>query len=135
MRSKIITCVTFLLLVIIMSCKTQKNEKKVILRTDYGEIKIKLYNETPIHRDNFVKLIKSGFFNDRIFHRVIKSFMIQGGDENLPENITNSLITGTYNYKFPAEINRNLYHKLGALAAARMGDDINPEQESSATQF
>jgi cyclophilin family peptidyl-prolyl cis-trans isomerase len=135
MKSKI-TIVSFLLLFLSLnSCKPQVKEKHVIIQTSYGEIKVKLYNETPLHRDNFVKLIKAGYYNTRIFHRVIKNFMIQGGDENLPENITNSLTKGTYNYTIPAEFNPKLYHKRGALAAARMGDNINPNQESSSTQF
>ena len=76
----------------------------VIIKSDLGNITMKLYNETPKHRDNFIKLIKSGFYNERIFHRVIKDFMVQGGSESLPENITNSLTLGTYNYTVPAEI-------------------------------
>lgn len=118
-----------------LSCKSQPKETIVIIKSDLGNITMKLYNETPKHRDNFIKLIKSGFYNERIFHRVIKDFMVQGGNESLPENITNSLTLGTYNYTVPAEINSKYTHKRGALAAARMGDDVNPGQESSATEF
>jgi peptidylprolyl isomerase/peptidyl-prolyl cis-trans isomerase B (cyclophilin B) len=133
---KKLTIAAFIFTVILsVGCKSQNNNVKVIIETEFGDIKIMLYNETPKHRDNFIKLIKNGFYNQRIFQRVIKSFMIQGGDETLPENITNSLIKGTYNYNISAEINRKYTHKRGALAAARMGDDVNPLQESSATQF
>ena len=136
MKDRITIISSFILFfALIISCKPQVNEKQVLIKTNYGDIKIKLYNETPLHRDNFIKLIKAGYYDNRIFHRVIKNFMIQGGDENLPENITNSLTKGTYNYTIPAEFNPKLFHKRGALAAARMGDDVNPEQESSSTQF
>jgi peptidylprolyl isomerase len=117
------------------SCKSQPKETEVIIKTDLGNITVRLYNGTPKHRDNFLKLIKNGFYKERIFHRVIKDFMVQGGDETLPDNITNSLIKGSYNYTIPAEISSKYYHKRGALAAARMGDDVNPNQESSSTQF
>jgi cyclophilin family peptidyl-prolyl cis-trans isomerase len=118
-----------------MRCKSQEKETKIVIETDLGDIKIKLYNETPLHKENFIKLINNGFYNDRIFHRVIKNFMIQGGKDNLPENLTNSTLNNAYTYTIPAEINRNLIHKRGALAAARMGDEVNPNQESSATEF
>ena len=117
------------------SCNSQKNkEVKVLISTDLGDIKLKLYNETPLHRDNFIKLIKSGFYKERIFHRVINQFMIQGGDESLSVSSVNNS-KGTFNYTVPAEFNRILYHKKGALAAARQGDEINPNKESSSTQF
>lgn len=119
----------------ILSCHSQDKDTIVIIKTDLGEIRVKLYNETPLHKANFIKLIQSGFYKDRIFHRVIKNFMIQGGDDKLPENIINTTNRGLYNYTIPAEINRKLIHKRGALAAARMGDNVNPEKESSSTQF
>jgi len=135
MNNKIIILIGISLFLGISACKSQKKETKVIIETEFGDIKIKLYNETPQHRANFIKLIKNGFYNDRIFHRIIKKFMIQGGDETLPENITNTIVKGSYAYTIPAEINRKYLHKRGALSAARMGDDINPKQESSSTQF
>jgi peptidylprolyl isomerase len=135
MNNKFITIIPIVVCFLILSCKSQPKEVKVLIKTDLGNITVKLYNETPKHRDNFIKLIKSGFYNDRIFHRVIKDFMIQGGDETLPENITNSLVKGSYAYTLPAEITKKYYHKKGALAAARMSDAENPLQESSSTQF
>ncbi|MDP4207477.1 MAG: peptidylprolyl isomerase [Bacteroidota bacterium] len=116
----------------VISCKTQPNlDIKVLIKTDYGNIKLKLYNETPIHRDNFIKLIKNGFYTDRIFHRVIKDFMIQGGDPNLPKPSTDNSFT----YTIPAEINPKFYHKRGVLAAARKADAVNQNRESNGTQF
>jgi len=135
MQNRNLFVVILVLSLAFSSCKSQSNEVQVLIETDLGDIKIKLYNETPKHRDNFIKLIKNGFYNERIFHRVIQNFMIQGGNESLPENISNSLTKGTFSYNVPAEMNRKYIHKKGALSAARMGDDVNPLQESSATEF
>lgn len=114
------------------SSKAQK-DTIVLIITNYGNIKLKLYNETPIHRDTFISLIKRGYFADKIFHRVIKNFMIQGGtsSENKPDLHPEKDI----NYTLPAEIHPNLYHKKGALAAARKADMVNPKRESTPTQF
>ena len=90
-------------------------------------IKAKLYNDTPKHRDNFIKLINEGWYNGSPFHRVIKEFMIQGG-----QNADGRLDPG---YTIPAEITSNHFHKKGALAAARMPDQVNPKKESSGSQF
>jgi cyclophilin family peptidyl-prolyl cis-trans isomerase len=122
-----------------ISCNQKRNmqnkEVKVVISTSLGTIKLKLYDETPLHRDNFVKLINSDFYKERIFHRVIRTFMIQGGDCNLPESNPDKGQDGKYNYTVPAEINPLLIHKKGALAAARQGDAINPKKASSSTQF
>jgi cyclophilin family peptidyl-prolyl cis-trans isomerase len=111
-------------------------EKMVIISTIYGDIKIKLYNETPLHRDNFIKLASEGFFNDLLFHRVIKDFMIQGGD---PDSKTAQpgaqLGNGGPGYNIPAEFVPGLIHRRGALAAAREADMVNPKKESSGSQF
>ncbi len=108
----------------------------VLIETSYGDIKVVLYDDTPLHKENFLKLVRSGFYNDLLFHRVISHFMIQGGD---PESRTaksgKMLGNGDTGYTLPAEILPNHYHKRGALAAAREGDDINPEQRSSGCQF
>lgn len=125
-------------LLVNMSCGTSenKNEVKVLIETEYGNIKIKLYNETPQHRDNFVKLIKDGVYTNLLFHRVINGFMIQGGDpdsKNAQPGI--QLGRGDLGYTIPAEINPKFFHRRGVLAAARQGDDINPEKRSSASQF
>jgi cyclophilin family peptidyl-prolyl cis-trans isomerase len=100
---------------------------KVLIHTDLGDIKVELYNDTPKHRDNFIKLVNNGFYNGSIFHRVIRNFMIQGGGApaGLPE----------MSERVPAEFVPAHIHKKGALAAARMGDQVNPKKESSGSQF
>lgn len=111
-------------------------EIKVMIVTDYGTIKIKLYNETPLHRDNFVKLTKEHYFDSLLFHRVIKNFMIQGGDPDSKRAPYGTLLgDGGPSYTIPAEINQKLYHKKGVLAAARESDLDNPLQASSGSQF
>ena len=114
----------------------QPPEKIVLLETTYGNIKIKLYNETPLHRDNFLKLAEKHFYDSLLFHRVISKFMIQGGDpdsKNAPAGKT--LGEGDVGYTIPAEFNPKLFHKRGVLAAARNGDEENPERASSGCQF
>lgn len=116
----------------------QKTEKQtlVLISTTFGEMKIKLYNETPRHRDNFIKLAKDGVLNETLFHRVIKSFMIQGGDpdsKNAEKGV--ALGEGGLGYTIPAEFNTAIIHKKGVLAAAREGDDVNPQKVSSSCQF
>jgi len=110
--------------------------KMVVISTSYGEIKIKLYDETPLHRDNFLKLVSEGYYDGLLFHRVINKFMIQGGDpasKNAQPGVM--LGNGGPNYTIPAEIKPTLIHKKGALAAARKGDNVNPKKESSGSQF
>ena len=108
----------------------------VLLSTEYGNIKIKLYNETPRHKNNFLKLVKSGFYDSLLFHRVISSFMIQGGDpESKNAKPGAQLGEGDLGYTVPAEFNENLFHKKGTLCAAREGDEVNPTKASSACQF
>ena len=110
---------------------------KVIIKTTEGDITVRLYDETPLHRDNFLKLAKEGFYNGTLFHRVIKDFMIQGGDpdsKGAPAGA--SLGTGGPGYTVKAEmVYPQLFHKRGALSAARLGDELNPERESSGSQF
>jgi cyclophilin family peptidyl-prolyl cis-trans isomerase len=111
-------------------------DKIVLISTNYGDIKIRLYNDTPKHRDNFIKLAKTGFYDGTIFHRVIKGFMIQGGDPNSKDAGPNERLgVGDPGYTIPAEIKENHYHKKGALAAARTPDEVNPKKESSGSQF
>jgi cyclophilin family peptidyl-prolyl cis-trans isomerase len=100
---------------------------KVLIHTDLGDITVELYNDTPKHRDNFIKLVNQGFYTNSIFHRVIKGFMVQGGGPpaGVPE----------LSDRIPAEILPNHLHKKGALAAARQGDQVNPRKESSGSQF
>ncbi len=105
----------------------------VKISTSYGEVFIKLLNETPQHRDNFIKLVKEGTLNETLFHRVIKNFMIQGGDPTSKTAKSGTLLgDGDLGYTIPAEFSPNIYHKRGVLAAAR---DDNPTKASSASQF
>ncbi len=112
-------------------------ETQVRMQTNLGTITLKLYNETPLHRDNFIKLVKDGQYEGLLFHRVINEFMIQGGDvtsKNAPLN--KQLGAGDLGYTVPAEfVYPRYFHKRGALCAARTGDDSNPEKASSASQF
>lgn len=118
-----------------INAKTKSN--LVLLETSLGNIKIRLYDETPQHRDNFLKLVEEGYYNDLLFHRVIKDFMIQGGDpESKGASANKSLGSGGPGYQIPAEfVYPKLFHKRGALSAARTGDQVNPEKKSSGSQF
>lgn len=108
----------------------------VRIKTEYGECIIKLYNETPLHRDNFLKLVKKGYYNGTLFHRVIKDFMIQGGDPDSRNAKPDAMLgEGGPKYTIPAEFRDSLFHKKGVLAAAREGDLVNPKKESSGSQF
>jgi cyclophilin family peptidyl-prolyl cis-trans isomerase len=122
-----------------LSCGLSENkngEKIVQIETEFGAIKIKLYNETPLHRDNFIKLTKDGVYTDLLFHRIILGFMIQGGDPDSKNAEPGKYLgSGDLGYTIPAEINPKFFHRRGILAAARQGDDINPEKRSSASQF
>lgn len=117
--------------------ENQMNETQVLMHTSMGDIQLKLYNETPKHRDNFIQLVKDGTYNGLLFHHVIKDFMIQGGDVTSKDAPMNkSLGAGDLGYTVPAEFNYPKYfHKKGALCAARTGDEVNPERASSASQF
>ncbi len=108
----------------------------VKIETTYGNMVVKLYNETPKHRDNFLKLVNDGTYNGLLFHRVIKDFMIQGGDPNSRNAQKGQMLgDGELGYTLPAEFVPSLYHKKGALAAARQSDMVNPKKESSSCQF
>lgn len=112
------------------------SKETVVLQTPYGTMRIKLYEETPLHKANFLKLVREGFYDSLLFHRVINNFMIQGGDPlSKSAKAGDSLGHGDIGYWVPAEFNSKLIHKRGALAAARESDDINPKQESSGCQF
>jgi peptidylprolyl isomerase len=113
-----------------------KQEPVVLINTKYGDIKIKLYKETPKHRDNFIKLAKEGYFDGCLFHRVIKDFMIQGGDPDSKTAKPGQLLgDGGPTYTVPFEYVPKYFHKKGVLAAARESDDVNPERASSGSQF
>ena len=112
------------------------NSTKVLIETNLGNIKVLLYNETPLHRDNFLKLVQQHYYDSLLFHRCIQNFMIQGGDPDSKYAPSDYLLgEGGPNYTVPAEFNSSLYHKKGALAAARDSDLDNPSQASSASQF
>ncbi len=129
---KLYTVFTLLFLTFGLFAKAPKNQY-VRIKTSFGECIIRLYNETPKHRDNFIKLAKQGFYNGTLFHRVIQDFMIQGGDpDSKNAKPGQALGEGDLKYKVDAEIRDSLFHKKGVLAAAR---DDNPQKASSATQF
>jgi peptidyl-prolyl cis-trans isomerase B (cyclophilin B) len=125
-----------LLPLLAFACK--KSENIVVMETTKGVIELKLYDATPLHRDNFVKLVKEGAYDSLLFHRVIQEFMIQGGDPDSKNAAPGApLGEGDKPYTVPAEfrLDQGIFHRRGVLAAAREGDDINPEQRSSAMQF
>ncbi|HEX8607294.1 MAG TPA: peptidylprolyl isomerase, partial [Pedobacter sp.] len=132
---KILFILCFLSLAITAFAKPPKNQY-VRIKTSYGNCIIRLYNETPLHRDNFIKLTKQGFYNGTLFHRVIKDFMIQGGDPDSKDTTKAKpgaeLGNGDVGYTVPAEFRDSLFHKKGVLAAAR---DDNPKKASSGCQF
>lgn len=135
-KSTLLTLITLMLMT--ESCATKKNNfPHVSFETNFGKITVMLYAETPLHRDNFLKLVDEGFYNGVLFHRVIADFMIQAGD---PDSRTalpvNSLGAGDVGYTVPAEfVYPQYYHKRGALAAARQSDQANPKKASSGCQF
>lgn len=145
---RILSSIFGLLLIILISCSNtntpavKDNKKKkektyfVLIETTFGDMKVKLYNETPLHRDNFLKLVKEEFYDSLLFHRVIKDFMIQGGDPDSKGAAEGKMLgNGGPGYQINAEFNTALIHKKGALSAARQGDRQNPEKKSSGSQF
>lgn len=110
-----------------LMCQAQEKETVVVIETSMGTIKAMLYNDTPLHRDNFIKLVNEGWYVGSPFHRVINQFMIQGG-----QNADGRMDPG---YTVPAEFRENHFHKKGALCAARQGDQVNPKKASSGSQF
>ncbi len=139
MKIKIISIISILTLIFYnnVSCQSNKNDEiKLLISTNKGDIKIKLYNQTPKHRDNFVKLVNQKFYDSLLFHRVINSFMIQGGDPDSKKNIRGQILgNGDVGYTIGAEFKNSIIHKKGAIAAARTGDNINPKKASSGCQF
>ena len=116
--------------------ETKEITTMVLISTNYGDMKAILYNETPLHRDNFIKLVKERYYDGTLFHRVIDGFMIQGGDPDSKTAKPKQMLgQGGPGYTIPAEFKQELIHKKGALAAARMGDNVNPQKASSGSQF
>jgi len=126
-RNLFLSC--FFLFSLLNTISFAQEERVIEVMTSMGNIKVKLYNETPLHRDNFLNLAESGALNGSIFHRVIRGFMIQGGGK------PGSNGAGSIGATIPAEILPGFIHKKGALCAARMGDQVNPKKESSGSQF
>ncbi len=127
----------FLLLLLSTSCDENRNTN-VLISTDAGDIKVALYDDTPKHRDNFIKLADEGFYDGQLFHRVIKDFMIQAGDPDSKLTDANKIAdlgTGGPGYTIPPEIVQGRFHKKGALCAARKTDAVNPDKLSSGSQF
>jgi cyclophilin family peptidyl-prolyl cis-trans isomerase len=130
-----------------VSCTAQTTKEKVVelqkdpmtevlIETSMGNITVALYNETPLHRDTFIKMVLEYFYDGVLFHRIIQNFMIQAGDPNSKDAEKGARLgMGGPGYTIPAEIVPTLYHKRGALAAARLGDQMNPKRESSGSQF
>ena len=134
MVKKLTIC--FVIVFTSISCKSQNEYPDVVIETNKGTIKLMLFDNTYQHSENFLKLVNEGFYNGQLFHRVIKDFMIQTGDNKSINAKPNVLLgTGGKEYTLPAEIFPEYYHKRGALAAARQGDRINPKRESSGSQF
>lgn len=132
----------FLLAIAFSSCKSVSFMAKradydtvAVIRTNFGEMTLALFPETPLHRKNFIKLATQHYYDSTTFHRIIKGFMIQGGDGNSKDTDPNNDGMGGPGYTIPAEFNPAFTHVQGALAAARMGDQVNPEKQSSGSQF
>jgi cyclophilin family peptidyl-prolyl cis-trans isomerase len=127
---------SFLFLAVISCSAPGTNENTIVsMKTTLGDLKIKLYDNTPLHRDNFIRLVNSGFYEGITFHRVIKDFMIQAGDPATRTGLSREEVDSLSNYTIPSEFRKENYHKKGALAAARQGNDVNPQMRSSGTQF
>ena len=140
MKKKAFTYLTFILVLGLFSCMPKKNlentDQLLLIETSEGFIKIKLYQETPQHRDNFMKLVQESYYNGTLLHRVINEFMSQGGDpDSKLAKPGEALGNGGPGYTIPAEFHTQLFHKKGALAAARERDRVNPERKSSGSQF
>lgn len=144
--NKNIVIVLIIIICGLAGCSANKNkttnmenqkETMVFIETSLGNINVKLYNETPLHRDNFIKLAEKGFYDGTLFHRVIKDFMIQAGDPDSKNAPAGKMLgSGDTGYTIPAEfIYPRYFHKKGALSAARQSDQVNPQKESSGCQF
>lgn len=141
MNKKNLLTITVLAAIILVTATafagpSKEKEIKVKIHTTMGNIVVKLYNQTPQTRDNFIKLVGKKFYDSTIFHRVIQGFMIQGGDPNSKKTKPGAMLgNGDAGYTVPAEIVPGLFHKKGALATARQGDQVNPTKASSGCQF
>jgi cyclophilin family peptidyl-prolyl cis-trans isomerase len=138
---KKIVLLSLVISLFVVSCQIDSTKKKAKdqlykLETEYGDMIFKLYDATPLHKENFIKLIEQGYFDDLLFHRVINGFMIQGGDPDSRDAEPGVMLgNGGPDYTIPAEFVDDIFHKKGVIAAARNGDQVNPEMRSSASQF
>lgn len=131
-----IKSLVYLTLIFVFSACSGKKDDLVVIHTEYGDITVKLYDKTVMHHDNFMALAESGYYDGTLFHRVIKNFMIQGGDPESKHAQPGTLLgEGDTSYTIPFEYVKSYIHKRGAVAAARESDDINPQKASSGTQF
>ena len=137
MNKLLVRIFTFSFFCITLSCGTPGgNENSIVLmKTNLGDIKLRLYDNTPLHRDNFLKLVNSGFYEGISFHRIINKFMIQAGDPVTRTVLIAKTADSLNTYTIPAEFRKEYFHRKGALAAAREGNDENPEMRSSGTHF
>jgi cyclophilin family peptidyl-prolyl cis-trans isomerase len=137
MNKTFLRATLILFLFLSLSCNVPAgNENTIVLmKTTHGDIRLRLYDETPLHRDNFIKLINSGFYEGIAFHRIINNFMIQAGDPATRSTPISQSADSLNSFTIQSEFKPDLYHKRGALAAAREGNDVNPEMRSSGTHF
>ena len=139
MKTDILASLIFLSILSVTSinkASSQTSAHTLLIETTKGKMKCILYEQTPMHADNFIQLVNDGIYNGVLFHRVIKDFMIQTGDPDSKNAAKGTLVgSGGPGYRVPAEFHPDLYHKKGALAAARQGDQTNPNRESNGSQF
>lgn len=127
---------SFLLLLSALACNKPEKDVRVLISTSYGDIIVKLYDKTPLHKANFIKLAEENFYDSILFHRVIQQFMVQGGDPDSKHTKPGQLLgDGGPDYTIPFEYVQEYIHKRGVIAMARENDDVNPKYESSASQF
>lgn len=125
----------FFFIILLCGCTDPDKDFIVIIHTDYGDMTAILYDETPLHKENFIELAQDGFYDGMRFHRVIKNFMIQTGDPNTKDSNHAQFGSGGPGYSIPPEFRSNLFHEKGALSAARLDDKYNPNKESNGSQF
>ncbi len=126
---------TLMAIIAIAGCSSEEKVKIGKISTEFGDIRIWLYEATPKHKENFLELASKDFYDSTTFHRIIDGFMIQGGDPNTKPGESGQAGEGGPGYKLEAEINDTLKHEYGSVAAARKGDQVNPERKSSGSQF
>jgi peptidyl-prolyl cis-trans isomerase B (cyclophilin B) len=134
-KSKLVRLGLLFVVLVLFGCSNPNEDYVVFIQTDMGEMVAILYDETPEHKENFIELAESGFYDGTLFHRVIKNFMIQGGDPNTKNSKHQQFGSGGPGYTVPAEFSTRFFHEKGALSAARLDDKYNPRKESNGSQF